>query len=63
MLGSRTLSFAALLSCAGLPCLSAANVGDEAPELTPSEWLNTRVVSDWASLKGRVILVEKWATT
>ena len=42
--------------------LSAASVGSPAPKLEPKEWLNSRDTVSWDKLKGRVILVEKWAT-
>ncbi|HBO52279.1 MAG TPA: thioredoxin, partial [Planctomycetes bacterium] len=38
--------------------------GTPAPEVKPSVWLNTQGKDvSWSRLKGRVILVEKWATT
>jgi hypothetical protein len=40
----------------------AAEVGMPAPAVEPTEWLNTSPTSTWAGLKGRLILVEKWAT-
>ncbi len=51
----------------GLYALVAANatptVGDDAPSLSPSQWLNGKGNVSWDKLKGRVILVENWATT
>ena len=51
----------------GLYALVAANakptVGDDAPSLSPSQWLNGKGSVSWDKLKGRVILVENWATT
>ena len=51
----------------GLYALVAANatptVGDVAPSLNPSQWLNGKGSVSWDKLKGRVILVENWATT
>ena len=41
----------------------AADVGSKAPAVEPSKWLNTKADLSWSTLKGRVILVEKWATT
>lgn len=53
-------SLSAALSGAGL---EAASVGSPAPALEPSEWLNFQGGSvTWASLKGKLILIEKWAT-
>lgn len=43
--------------------LAKATVGSKAPRLEPKEWLNTKGTMSWSQLKGRVILVEKWATT
>lgn len=40
----------------------AGEVGMPAPAVEPTEWLNTSPSSTWAGLKGRLILVEKWAT-
>ena len=51
----------ASLAPAGL--FAAASVGSKAPRLEPNEWLNTESRMSWSKLKGRVILVEKWATT
>ena len=53
--------FAALNLAAGGAAL-ADQVGSKAPEVTPSKWMNTSTKVSWDSLKGRVILVEKWAT-
>ncbi|HVR75204.1 MAG TPA: hypothetical protein VMT52_12760 [Planctomycetota bacterium] len=40
---------------------AASTVGSPAPALEPTEWLNTKTTS-WTDLKGRLVLVEKWAT-
>ena len=40
----------------------AGEVGMPAPAIEPTEWLNTTPTSTWAGLKGRLILIEKWAT-
>ena len=40
----------------------AAEVGSTAPTVEPKEWLNSPGSVSWHSLKGRLILVEKWAT-
>jgi hypothetical protein len=37
-------------------------VGSPAPALEPTEWLNTKVATSWNDLKGKLVLVEKWAT-
>ena len=39
-----------------------AKVGSKAPRLEPKKWLNVKRPTSWSALKGRVILVEKWAT-
>jgi len=39
----------------------AADVGDSAPALEPTEWLNTEPTT-WTHLKGRAILIDNWAT-
>jgi len=40
----------------------AAGVGSPAPAVEPTEWLNVTGTISWAALKGRLVLVEKWAT-
>jgi hypothetical protein len=40
----------------------AGEVGMPAPAVEPAEWLNASPSSTWAGLKGRLVLVEKWAT-
>ena len=55
------LPFAALVLTAATS-VYGAEVGEKAPELTPSKWLNTKVPVSWKDLAGRVILIEKWAT-
>jgi hypothetical protein len=47
---------------ATVPAAAAASIGSPAPAVEPSEWLNTKGPTSWKDLKGRVILVEKWAT-
>ena len=63
----RVLTFAALaaaIAMAGSTLRSANPKGTPAPVLKPTEWLNTQGKDvTWSKLKGRVILVEKWATT
>ena len=58
-----TVSGLALLlaGLSGAPA-RASIVGSKAPELDPKEWINGKGNLSWASLKGRVILIEKWAT-
>jgi hypothetical protein len=54
-----------------LTCLAALVVGigvgasaraEKAPPVEPSTWLNSKTPVTWEGLKGRLILVEKWAT-
>ncbi len=49
---------------AGVLCSSAfgTDVGQEAPALHAKEWLNAAPGFSWSQLKGRLILVENWAT-
>ena len=39
----------------------AAEVGDSAPAIEPTEWFNTEPTT-WTGLKGRAILIDNWAT-
>lgn len=50
----------ALVLAAGL---ASPALAEKAPPVTPSKWLNSKIPVSWDQLKGRVILVEKWATT
>ena len=52
-----TLTLGALLGVA-----SPADCGERAPALKPKTWLNSPTAPSWSDFKGRVILVEKWAT-
>ncbi len=36
--------------------------GEDAPEVMPKKWLNSMAPLSWDELKGRLVLVEKWAT-
>jgi hypothetical protein len=60
---TKTLSMVALaVAAVGLAPPAGAFAASAAPALEPDTWLNnTRPVS-WAALKGRAIVVEKWAT-
>lgn len=65
MIRTRCLTvLGALLSFALLPSFAAAGglVGQKAPTVEPSEWINAKGAVNWQSLRGRLILVEKWAT-
>jgi thiol-disulfide isomerase/thioredoxin len=57
----RTISLSAAFILVALTRASAANVGDSAPALEPTEWLNTEPTT-WNRLKGRAILIDNWAT-
>ncbi len=45
-----------------LIAFAAPNVGDTAPEITAREWLNTKDTVSLANLKGKIVVVEFWAT-
>jgi hypothetical protein len=53
---------AALAPSAGVQAALKAEVGSEAPAVEPSQWLNAPGNISWQNLKGRVVLLEKWAT-
>jgi hypothetical protein len=54
---------AILASAWTLPALAGSpGAGESAPVLAPTEWLNSQGTLDWDTLKGKVILIEKWAT-
>ena len=60
----RHVSFAAAglaMWLASIPA-GAATVGSPAPAIEPNEWLNTKGTMTWKDLKGRLVIVEKWAT-
>ncbi len=64
MLRSINLSLVLLLALGGTSLAAdGVPVGSYAPEVKPSQWLNNNTPVSWSSLKGRVILLEKWATT
>jgi hypothetical protein len=50
-----------LVLSASLPAHASA-VGSPAPAVEPTEWLNSPPGTSWQGLKGRLVLVEKWAT-
>ena len=59
------LTLACAMACLGATNASAyaaVSVGSQAPALEPSEWLNVKGPLSWKDLKGRLVLVEKWAT-
>ena len=57
-------AFVALASAGSLSNVSAAAgaVGSPATAVEPTEWLNAPAGISWAALKGRLVIVEKWAT-
>jgi len=56
--------YAALMASAQLWAPSAAfATGEKATPVEPTEWLNHKGPISWKALNGRLILVEKWATT
>jgi hypothetical protein len=60
----RLIVPAALATLFAAPAIAfgAAEVGSPAPAVEPVEWLNTKSPITWKDLKGRLVLVEKWAT-
>jgi hypothetical protein len=40
----------------------SGDVGSPATAVEPSEWINAKPGFAWKKLKGRVVIVEKWAT-
>jgi len=63
-----SLIFAALIAALPLTAVAQApsgispKVGEAAPPVSPTEWLNATGTVTWASLKDRLVLVEQWAT-
>ena len=54
---------AAVLEAAmAVSAFAGSEVGDKAPELEPSGWLNNVGPVSWERLEGKLILIEKWAT-
>ena len=53
---------AALALPAGVAFHGGRAEAAKAPEVKPTEWLNAKGATSWDTLKGRLILVEKWAT-
>jgi thiol-disulfide isomerase/thioredoxin len=62
LLGAPVLALLAALPLAAAEAEQTPAAGFPAPVLEPSEWLNTQAPTSWAQLKGRVLLVDKWAT-
>ena len=56
------LALASLLVAGSGELRAEAEVGAAAPPLEPTAWFNAKSNMSWSQLKGRVILVEKWAT-
>lgn len=62
---SRLLCMAGAMAMAATPALAAPSVGDKAPSLKAGAWLNlpegmTALTKD--DLKGRIVIVDFWAT-
>ena len=53
---------AALVLFAGAPALAKVNVGDKAPEIKAAKWYNTQTNVSMEMLRGKVVVVEFWAT-
>lgn len=58
----RVLSLLALTAIVLPMGMHAAAIGDRAPSVKSKTWFNAKVPVNWKDLRGRVILVEKWAT-
>ena len=53
---------AVLVAVMSVSAYAGSEVGDQAPELKPSGWLNNKGPVSWERMKGKLILIEKWAT-
>ena len=54
---------ALLLAGAASPAFAGSpGKGATAPPVNPSAWLNHQGPISWEALRGRLVLVEKWAT-
>lgn len=53
---------AVLLAALAAPAFAGSEVGDEAPSLTPGGWINGKGPVSWEGMKGKLVLIEKWAT-
>lgn len=53
---------AALLALLAPGRATSVEVGSTAPAVEPTEWLNTKGATTWKDLRGRLVLIEKWAT-
>lgn len=60
-LNGGLLVLAAILAL-GTPTFGGSEVGDTAPELKPGGWINAVGPTSWATMQGKLILIEKWAT-
>lgn len=63
----RTIALSALAAVCGLllwaaPCRADVSVGQAAPDLRITEWLNADGPVTIEGLRGKVILLEFWAT-
>ena len=55
------LALFALLALGTSPA-QAGEIGEDAPALQPSKWLNVKGPINWQMLQGKLVLIEKWAT-
>ncbi len=51
-----------LLAFAGPATAPAADVGDKAPEIDAGKWYNVDTNVSMAKLRGKVVLIDFWAT-
>jgi hypothetical protein len=56
------LAAAFVAATLGASTARGAAVGSPAPALEPTKWLNAKGNVTWGSFKGRLVMVEKWAT-
>ncbi len=61
-MNARRMLTAALVLFAGAPALAKVKVGDKAPEIKAAKWYNTQTNVSMEMLRGKVVVVEFWAT-
>ncbi len=60
---ARVLLVAMLIACSSSLWAGAPEVGADAPKLSTAKWYNNPGNLNWEDFKGKVILIEKWAST
>ncbi|MCA8960349.1 MAG: hypothetical protein KDC38_07545 [Planctomycetes bacterium] len=51
-----------LAAALGLPAIAGSEVGDQAPAVEPQGWINNKGPVSWMGMRGKLVLIEKWAT-